>query len=269
METDLAHRTGASEECAVLVISCDGYSDLWPTFFDQFTRRWPTCPYPVYLGSNTVAYHGHDFVTTVFSGRDRDWSSTTRSIVAQIPYTYLIVLLEDLLIADDVAPAACERDVQFMQQHGARHIQLACRLAADRVNAQGYGVIDRGAPYRVNVCGLWHKQTLLDLLIDGETPWNFEIMGSYRSSYMDGFLRMQEPPLRLVNLVEKGRFLPSALAYCRCHGISLPLDSRGTFGPFERITSFLKRNWFNMITCIPWRIRVSIIDALRKLLVTY
>lgn len=258
-----------TDQCAVLVMSSDGYADLWPTFFDQFVRRWPACPYPVFLGSNTVAYHGHDFVTTVFSGPDRDWSSSARSIVEQIPHSYLVILLEDLLIADDVASTAFARDVQLMQRHGSRHIQLACRLAADRIDAEGYGVIDRGAPYRVNVCGLWQKQAFLDLLIDGESPWNFEIMGSYRSSYLDGFLRMRKPPLRLVNLVEKGRFLPAGVKYCHEHGIPLATDHRGIARGRRGFGSRAKALWFNAMVHVPWRLRVSTMNVLRKLLVSY
>lgn len=258
-----------TDQCAVLVMSSDGYADLWPTFFDQFARRWPACPYPVFLGSNTIAYHGHDFVTTVLSGTDRDWSSSARSIVEQIPHSYLVILLEDLLITDDVASTAFAREVNFMGLHGTRHIQLACRLAADRVNAEGYGVVDRGAPYRVNVCGLWQKQAFLDLLIDGESPWNFEIMGSYRSSYLDGFLRMREPPLRLVNLVEKGRFLPAGVKYCHEHGISLATDHRGIARGRRGFGSRAKALWFNTMVHVPWRLRVSTMNVLRKLLVSY
>ncbi|MFM7035531.1 MAG: hypothetical protein ACKOYJ_10200 [Planctomycetia bacterium] len=259
----------AAGQCAVLVMSSDRYSDLWPVFFENFSRRWPDCPYPVFLGSNTVPYHGHAFVTTLFSGPDRDWSSSARSIVTQIDQPYLVVLLEDLLVTNEVDSPALQRAVDSMTRERARHVQLACRLPVDGVSREGYGVVDPGAPYRVNVCGLWQKQTFLDLLLDGESPWNFEIMGSYRSRYSDGFLRLSEPPLRLLNLVEKGKFLPSALTYCRCHGISLPLNGRGTLGPWEGITSFLTRHWFNMMTRIPWRMRVSVMDALRKVLATY
>lgn len=259
----------ASEQCAVLVMSSDRYSDLWPVFFENFSRRWPDCPYPVFLGSNTVPYQRHSFVTTLFSGPDRDWSSSARRIITQINQPYLMVLLEDLLVTDDVDSPAFQRTFDSMTRERARHVQFACRLPADGVRSEGCGAVDPGAPYRVNVCGLWQKQTFLHLLLDGESPWNFEIMGSYRSRYMDGFLRLAEPPLHLLNLVEKGKFLPSALKYCNCNGISLPLNGRGTLGPWERIPSFLKRRWFNMMTRIPWRIRVSLMDALRKLLVTY
>lgn len=258
-----------NDQCAVLVMSSDGYSDLWPTFFSQFARRWPTCPYPVFLGSNTATYHGHDFVTTVCSGPDRDWSASARSIVEQIPHAYLVILLEDLLIADDVASTAFAREVNFMRLHGTRHIQVACRLPADRVNGEGYGVVDRGAPYRVNVCGLWRKQSFLDLLLDGESPWNFEIMGSYRSSHLDGFLRMREPPLRLVNLVEKGLFLPAAVKYCRKQGIPLATDRRGIARGRRGLVSRAKTLLFNTMVRVPWRLRVSTMNVLRKLLVSY
>jgi hypothetical protein len=258
-----------SKDCAVVVMSSDRYADLWPTFFDQFARRWPSCPYPVFLGSNTIQHHGHDFISTVLSGPDRDWSSSARNIISQIPQPYLVVLLEDLLITADVNSAEVAQAIDAMHRHGTRHIQLASRLPADSIDDQGYGVIDRGAPYRVNVCGLWRKDAFLDLLVEGESPWDFEIMGSYRSRYVDGFLRARRSPIQLLNLVEKGRFLPGAVTYCRRRGIALPLETRGTLCIRQRLVSWLQRCWFDAVVRVPWRLRVSTMNVLRKLLVSY
>jgi hypothetical protein len=256
-------------ECAVVVMSSDRYADLWPTFFDRFRQCWPSCPYPVFLGSNTIQHHGHDFVTTLLSGPDRDWSSSARKIITQIPQPYLVVLLEDLLITADVDSAEVVQAIHSMHRHGSRHIQLACRLPADHIDAEGYGVIHPGAPYRVNVCGLWRKDAFLDLLIDGESPWNFEIMGSYRSRYVGGFLRARRSPIQLLNLVEKGLFLPAAVAYCRRKDIALPLETRGTLGVRQGLVSWLQRCWFHTVVRVPWRLRVFMMNVLRKLLVSY
>lgn len=254
---------------AVLVLSSDGYADLWPTFFEQFRRRWPECPYPVYLGTNTRVFTDHAFITTVRSGRDENWSTAARKILDQVRQPYLMVLLEDLLLIQDVDGNSVAETFAFMQRGSINHIQLACSLPSDGGGAGRYGTIARGAPYRVNVCGFWNKATLQSLLLDGESPWNFEIMGSYRSSYLDGFLRMHEPPLRLVNLVEKGLFLPAAVQYCREHGINPSTDSRGIAHGCRGIVSLVKALWFNIMVRVPWRVRVATMNLLRKLLVSY
>ena len=41
-----------TSDTAILVASCDRYSDLWGPFFGVLAKRWPDCPLPIYLGMN-------------------------------------------------------------------------------------------------------------------------------------------------------------------------------------------------------------------------
>jgi hypothetical protein len=257
------------EDCAVLVLSSDRYADLWPVFFGQFQRRWPDCPFSVFLGSNTVALEGYPFVRTVLSGPDRDWSSSLRAIVRQMPERYLIMTHEDFIIAEDVDTPQLLECLAFMRGEGARHMQLWSGLAADRVVGGRYGVIEKGAPYRVNTVGIWEKATLEHLLLDGESPWQFEIMGSYRSSFLDGFLRHERPPIVYVNLVEKGSYIPAAVRLLEQAGVSLPPRSRPTLSGRWRLRSWLQKVWFLGMAQMPWRWRVRVMNTLRKLLISY
>ena len=38
-----------TSDSAILILSCDKFSDLWKPFFDLFWKYWPDCPYNVYL----------------------------------------------------------------------------------------------------------------------------------------------------------------------------------------------------------------------------
>ncbi len=84
---------------AIVVLSCDKYSDLWAPFMSQLRRQFPSAAgYPVYFGSNEVACR-EEGVIPVLSGKDRDWSSSFRSILQQVPARKVMVLLEDLMMA--------------------------------------------------------------------------------------------------------------------------------------------------------------------------
>lgn len=37
--------------CAVLVNSCDKYSETWIPFFTLLKKYWPDCEYPIYLNT--------------------------------------------------------------------------------------------------------------------------------------------------------------------------------------------------------------------------
>ena len=42
-----------NSQYAVVVSSCDAYSDAWKPFFKLFFKYWSDCPFPIYLVTNT------------------------------------------------------------------------------------------------------------------------------------------------------------------------------------------------------------------------
>src|SRR6266568_9360967 len=92
---------------AVLVVSCDPYSDVWAPFFTLFWKYWPDCPYPVYLGTNEKTVP-HNSVTTLRVGTDRDWSSNLREMLRQLRAEHVMLFLEDFFITARVDTASIQ-----------------------------------------------------------------------------------------------------------------------------------------------------------------
>lgn len=256
-------------DCAILILSCDKYSDLWDPFFRQFWKHWADCPFPVYLGSNTIAYTGEGKVKTVASGKDVDWSTSFQAILRKIPETYLFVWLEDAFIISAVDSEKFFRCFHFMRKVGAKHIHGRPLSPSDISHDATYVMHDKGAPYRVSVIGFWDRRYLQTVLLPGENMWNFEIMGSYRASYTDGFYCPSEHVFKYVHLVEKGKWLPDAMAYCKKHAIAIPWSNRESITGEKRIKSAIQSSYFNLVTHVHWKYRVQAMNVLRKLLVSY
>ena len=256
-------------DCGILVLSSDHYRDLWGIFFNEFQRRWPCCGYTVYLGSNTYSESGVENVTVILSGEDHDWSTSFQKILEQIEETYLLVLLEDLILVEDVDEETIQNEFQLMKEKHLHHIQFTNQLKGDSWCDEQHMFIDKKAPYRVNVCGFWKKQTLQNLLICGESPWNFEIMGSYRSAYMDGFVRSKKYPLKLINLVEKGQFLPASMRFLKNQSSEVLPSERPSLSGLSYVRSVLASFCFTVIAQIPWQWRVRVMNFLRKIFISY
>lgn len=256
-------------DCGILILSSDHYKDLWGIFFSEFQHRWPRCTYPVYLGSNTYSEAGVENVTVILSGEDHDWSTSFQKILEQIQETYLLVLLEDLIIVEDVDETIVHNEFELMKKKHLHHIQFTNQMKGDSWCDGQHMCIAKEAPYRVNVCGFWRKETLQRLLIDGESPWNFEVMGSYRSAYMDGFVRSQKYPLKLINLVEKGLFLPASVRFLKNRSIHVPASERRSLSGFLYVRSILASTWFTVIAQIPWQWRIKLMNFLRKIFISY
>ena len=257
-----------SNDLGILVLSCDKFYDLWKPYFSLFQEYYDGSS-QVYLGSNTVTFEG-DKITTIYSGEDTDWSTSCRNILRQIPNKYILLLLEDIFITSKIDSDKINQHLQYMKDNKAKHIHLAPTPKPDKwVLDQEFGVYEKGAPYRVNVVGYWDKEYLLSLLLDGESPWDFEIKGSYRTAYDDGFYCLQKPLFSSVHILEKGRWLPEAVNYNKKHNTSLEIEKRPILSSHTNFKSNLQEYYFNLMVKIPWKFRVKLMNVLRKLLISY
>jgi hypothetical protein len=127
----------------------------------------------------------------------------------------------------------------------------------------------RGAPYRATVCGFWDRSYLRSLLIPSESPWDFEIQGSYRASYADGMYGLTRPLCDYRNMIEKGCWIPGSVEWARAAGVPLQLERRPILKGRNRAASRLKMFYFDLMLRVPWRWRVALMHKLRRVLISY
>jgi len=258
-----------NKDLAILVLSCDRYSDLWPPFFHCFRKNFPVDEWKVYVGSNTKVCNEHG-VVTILSGQDVDWSSSCKRILSQIPERKIFIILEDLFAASSVDKKLFLNAIDFLFIKNANHIRYWAEMPLDSQTENPYiGKFDRGAPYRATVCGFWDREYLMGLLIEGESPWDFEILGSYRTSYTDGFYGLHRPLFEFKNMVEKGAWIPQSVEWAQAQNIPINLGARSQLKGRSQIISRLQMFYFNLLMRIPWKSRVALMHKLRKLFISY
>lgn len=255
---------------AILVLSCDKYSDLWTGFFSCFFKNVPLgLESQIYLGSNTKACSIAG-VSTILSGGDEGWSDSYIKILNKIPEDYLLVFLEDIFISSALNRKYFEDVLHFALEKQVNYIRFLPNPKPDRHTCHPLiGEIAPGAPYRATVCGLWNRQSLLSLLQPGESPWDFEIFGSRRSSYQPKYYSTRVPLFKYKNLVEKGFWIHSSIRWARSEGISLNECAHLYPSPIQIGLSWLKIIYFNAVRLLPWQYRVRIVNVMRKILISY
>lgn len=260
------------DKCAILVLSCDKYSDLWDPFFYLFNKYWSGCPFKIYLGSNTVSHNNRSLrVKTVLSGEGVDWSTDLLRILSQIKEEYLFIWLEDFFLADYVQTQNFYTCFEFMIDRKANHIHFSPFISPDGVFLENniFGYYEKGVPYRVIIEGFWKKSHLEKLLIPGENPWNFEIMGSYRSSYFDGYYTYMIPLFTFLRVVEKGKISREAFSYFSQNENILCSSSRSVQTRSEFLLSKMSALIFTLVLSIPWKKRVAFMNFFRRLATSY
>jgi hypothetical protein len=221
-------------DVAILVASSDSYHDLWHPFFDCFFKYWPDCPYRIYLGSNYKTYNDSR-VEPILVGEDIDYSTNLGNMLKQLKENWVILWIEDRVISARVRTDQIQSIARFAQDQNAVFVKLIAShpYAVEASQLTGFGEIQKGAKYRVCITiALWRKDALQIILIPGETAWQLERKGSQRSVYLaESFYSLvwnsrQNPPIRDVHLVVKGRLVRDALAFIEKQGLRRFLDGR-------------------------------------------
>ena len=195
---------------AILIVSCDKYSDLWDTCALAFNKFWPDCPYDKFLVSNEKV-HEKAFFRSILVGKDKTWSYGLNVALESLrnQYDYVFTMVEDYFFFEKVDSAYVSRMFDsFIASDGnfLSLFKLPSRLS--RYN-EYFGELENNIPYR-HSCGftLWKVSTLIDLLDVNENAWEFEIYGVRRSFNYSGFFASWKY-YRTMNLVVKGRLVPS------------------------------------------------------------
>jgi hypothetical protein len=251
----------------VLVPSCDAYADVWGPFFSLFFRYWPDCPHPILLGTNGLGAPDTR-VSVVQVGADESWSHGMSMMLSRVDTPYVLVMLEDFFLRSRVHGLAVETACEALRDLHGGYLRLKAFPRPDHP-VQRYpwlGEIAKQAPYRAALqAALWRVDTLLSLLKPGESAWDFEGLGSWRSnSLAEGFYSTWSHMLDYFPVVTKGKWVPPGVAICRSEGLTADTRARSVMTRGEALRWRGSVATSSLINRIPWRCRRRFGDSLRR-----
>lgn len=180
--------TGNSNQhnLTVVVNTCDAYHDVLNIFFHAWEDCWPDCPHPVVINTESRDYshparvHHHSST----SGTD-DWGARLRATLSTIDSEYVMMLYDDFILDAPVSRERVQQALDLLRaQPSAVVIYLIdtalplCRTDTDDVFVPLKDRVD----YRLNSApAIWRKQALMDYTDVGDTPWAWEVFGTYRT----------------------------------------------------------------------------------------
>jgi hypothetical protein len=190
-------------------------------------------------------------------------------MVEQVESDYLLVLLEDFLLLDLVDTQSIDEGLRSLHELGGGYLRLKPFPKPDRrvPDHPMLGEIEPGAPYRAALqAAIWRRDTLLSLLVDGETAWDMELIGSRRSDGLrEGFYSTWQPVLAYSAGVTLGKWVPFAVRICQKEGVPIELAARPVMTRRETWRWRLRVIQGKLIGLVPWKRRRPIGDLLRRL----
>ena len=226
-------------DVGVLVVSWDGYADLWQPFFRFFFRQWADCPFSVYLGTNSRTFDDNR-VRPILIGKEVDYCSNLIAMLERLPHEWVIPWVEDFLPAAPVDTQRILAIIEYAERTGVDYANLVALPNEVSPVFSGPAIVDSlgemppDAPYRASMgVGLWRRKSLLRLIVPGETAWDIERIGSRRSAELGyrclctTLSRRADPPVIVVNGIEQGRWTRKAADLLIQEGMEAILEARG------------------------------------------
>ena len=252
-------------KCAVLVTTCDDYSDAWDPFFRLFKIMWPDCQYPVYLNTETMDYDSCDICVnclhpkslTNSKGKTISWSDRLRQSLEKIDTDYILFFLEDFFLQSPVRSSVVEDCVQWMDEDkNVVFIDFYRNKKENEIIYRNeFSLIKRDYDWAINAnCALWRKDFLLNILRD-ENPWEFEINATYRwrrtnykiYTHRGEFAKVFDYQFETVNGewsgIIKGKWLSAVPELLNKYGIEVDYTKRGLITPPNYLARKRETHW--------------------------
>ena len=204
------------QDMAILIPSCDAYSELWDINIKSLLKYWPglTNKYsfiPIYLMSNHESF-GNPRVMNLKLGEDVSWSDNMINALSQIDKKYILIVRDDYIMNGAVDEKRFIELYRIFLRYNAPYMNF---VGHPDVYYDGPMLLDdvmiknRVGHYRNNTqISIWQKKDLLSVLKSGESAWDFEIRGNFRTkSFLRPFLwPTGNFPFTYLNAVDKRKY---------------------------------------------------------------
>lgn len=248
----------SEKELAILVLSCDKFSDAWQPFFNMFFRYWQDCPYTIYLFSETKNFN-HPRVKTITSGKVMSWSSCLKWALENIKEKYVLFLLEDYIFLKPVDTNRIEKCFSILKETDSNYLRLFPCPGPD-VPLEGYagiGVIKPESPYRTcTQAAIWKKDAMLAIIDPEESGWDYELNSVERAKKLEGnFLCVEVdekgdpleegdyPITYYCTAINRGKWRREAVKIIRKHGFKVDLKARPQESLKEKFLRVVRRKY--------------------------
>tara|TARA_B100000787_G_scaffold30935_1_gene20787 strand:- start:14991 stop:15770 length:780 start_codon:yes stop_codon:yes gene_type:complete len=197
-----------NKDLAIIVLSCDGFSSLWPLFFKRLDQYFPISDAKFYLLTNHLDYKisGKHSVEVVCVGDDISWSDNLSKLLLGIQENNVLLLIEDGPFSMRVDIGKIDFFYQMFLDENMNYLNLKATPLPDKNIGEFVGEISRSMGYRTAlVPSMWKKKVLVNLLKSGESAWEFEVFGSERSKEYGEFYAVKKPIFSFDHIVIKGK----------------------------------------------------------------
>ena len=272
---------------SIIVYSSDQYADCWDPFFTLFKKNFSTrYEHEILLLNNTKEFSVKDLeIRVIKCGKNTIWSKRLQTGLLQAKYELIFLIGDDFFLLSKMNPAHFEEQIEnIIHKNKIDHIRLLHKPDKFKTEKSGFSNLEKISKYTkyrfLFAPGLWKKKALLNYLVDFESPFMAEKMGTYRSWILDdGFYCLSKEFIsvngRLYDcgssgVIVKGKWASWSVPLLNNENLGINFDKRGIRKEEEKKSAMNAarlhqvKNFRSTLKSYLSVLRLSIMTALNK-----
>lgn len=218
-------------DLAILIFSCDSYSDCWEPMLHSFELFWPDCPYQKYIISNhkSISKSNTYFLKV---GDHKGFGSDMIKALSMIDNGYILYFQEDYFIRKAVNTETIDNHYKHCIKENIELLKLSSDGNFQDHNRIGQTIYCKNLinkKYRINTdIAIWKKDSFLKVLNPNQNIWEWERSVSYyvQKNYPNfkselllssEYLKSGINPIR-GGAIMRGKWTPTAIEYLNNNG---------------------------------------------------
>lgn len=220
-------------DLAILVSSCDKFSDLWETHFKLLKKNWPEIKYNIYLVTDKITNKQISDVTIISTDGNLDFPMRIKYATNIIKEKYILLTLDDYFLIHKVNQENISMLLTMVKEKKIDYLSLYNRrFDKEKYFKEIHHIvkIDLNNSYAINLYpAIWDKSFLSYTISDNINAWQYEVtLTDKAKSYQARCAYSQAGVFRILDVVRKGKVLHKANFYFKKNNIEIgdrPINS--------------------------------------------
>jgi hypothetical protein len=244
----------------IFVSSSDSYADLWPLFFDLFSKYWPEYTGEIVLNTETLNYaHKGLNIRCTKVGKLGSFGKVFRAGLDTLSSENVLLVMIDYVFMGKVNHQKIGEYFQYFCEEKLDSLCLVYQQYPNVMQAKHPELlhVEPPAPYIMFSfqIAFWKKELLREMALPHENPWMSEWYGSQRAEKMRINLAcIKNEAINpicydLKGCLHQGKWLDQAVKFLKSIGYEVDFDARGYYkGGYNSLNYKIKAKWMILST---------------------
>ena len=175
-----------NKNIAILLNTCDKYSDIWENFFYMLNKNFPLAKsLNIYINSESIDYINNDFriINIHPDNKFVSWSTRLKECVSKIEEDLVISVPEEYILESEVDMIRFNEALEiFKDNMNCAAVQLV-KIPGPKIADKYSNFVRREYNYRNLIsqqAAIWNREKYFNYINNNESPWEFETLSSAR-----------------------------------------------------------------------------------------